>query len=113
MMIMTYILTALLCTISALTYTGKLTEPGMILSHWKKFLNQKIGSLRKSKKPSIDWLYDPIIGCKYCVSGQFALWVYLFKFDEYDILGHIGFVCLSIFFVDVIEMMINGRTNRT
>lgn len=108
-----YILTAILCAISAHVYLNILIKPSMILGPFAKFMNVYFGPLRK--KGEIKWIFKPVIGCDYCVTGQFALWTFLFKtpLENYDILNHIGFICLAIFVVELIKTMQNGRIEET
>ena len=42
------------------------------------------------------YLHKPLATCEYCVGGQIALWSNFFLF-EYNIIGHILFICLTIF----------------
>jgi len=106
-----FIFHTVLCAIAGWVYFEHLVKPGMILSPWAKFLNIKIGTLRKGGP--INWIYKPLIGCVYCVSGQIALWSYLWVVDitQYDIWYHTMFVCCTIFMIDVIKRLINGVKN--
>ena len=75
-------------------WSNILTDDGMILNWFDKW----------SAKYMPDYLYKPIIGCAYCVSGQLALWSYFFMF-EYNFLDHILFITTSIFTVEVITFL--------
>lgn len=86
----------------------------MILGPFAKWMNLKFGPLRS--KGEIKWIFKPIIGCDYCVTGQFALWTYIIKtpLKHYDILNLIGFICLAIFVCELIKKtMQNGRIEKT
>lgn len=90
--------------ISAFVYTEILTDSGMILFHWKGFLF-------KIFKSDENWLYKILVGCTYCVAGQWTLWLYLLfalighdYFDfSYDPFAHLFLVLLTIFNVALIK----------
>lgn len=97
-----YLLAFQLAVISYV-YSVILTEPGMILSWWFKILSQLNDD---GKLP--EWMYLPLIGCFKCVSGQFALWAYLYWTDLYNLYEHIFTICLTIFFAIIIDKIIYG-----
>lgn len=42
-------------------------------------------------------LFKVLFHCFHCNAGQLALWFYLItQFDNYNIVHHIGFICISI-----------------
>lgn len=55
-----------------------------------------------------EWLYKPLIGCSYCVSGQIALWSYFFM-DSYNFFEHLVFISFSIFIVALINKLMYGQ----
>lgn len=81
-------------SVVAYVYSVVLTEPGMILSKWYQFLESK-------NLP--EWIFKPLVDCCKCVSGQWALWIYLFWCDSYNPLEHVFLICLTIFFVILID----------
>ena len=89
----------IIIAICSYVYVNILTEQGMILGWWYDLLK---------KLP--EWLFNPLVGCIYCVTGQVALWYYLFTYwNEYNLLTHIVYICLSIFAVEII-MIIKTKT---
>lgn len=84
-------------SIVAFVYAVILVDDGMILFGYKKFLYKTIGK--------VDYLFKPVVGCPYCVSGQFALWLYLILYYDqgYNLLEHITLVSLSIFNIAIIK----------
>ena len=82
-----------LIAVVAYVYVMILTDKDMILGWWYDLL------VRYIKKP---YILKPILLCEYCVAGQMALWVYpLIRWAHYNIVEHIVFICLSIFFIEV------------
>ena len=58
-------------------------SPGMILSFWLRWI---------TALPA--WLYKPLGGCLYCMSGQIALWYYLIAhFKSYNPIDHLVTIC--------------------
>lgn len=91
----------LILAVCAFVYSEILTEPEMILGWWYDFAQRHFPM----------WLFKPIVGCVYCVAGQMSLWYYLYKYwYDYNLLDHIAFICLTIFFVKVI-MTIKHKTD--
>lgn len=94
-----YIFT-LVVAIIAYTYTEILTDHGMIFFRWKGWLFKKL-------KSDEHWLFKILVGCPYCVSGQMALWMYLyfvvFESLEYHWYVHISTVAITIFNVALIK----------
>jgi hypothetical protein len=87
--------------IVAFVYTEILTEQGMILN-WLHSIITKLPAT----------LHKPLISCAYCVSGQMALWLFLYlNWSDYSLLKHVMFVSLTIFFTHVI-MTANYKLNR-
>jgi hypothetical protein len=79
-------------------YSVILTEPGMILSGWYRFL---------ASKSLPEWIFKPLIDCYKCVSGQFAFWGYivfiLINDMPYNIFKHVVIISLTIFITLVIN----------
>lgn len=84
------------CAVIAFVYSEILTEGGMILNPWYKFLEKHI-----SKYP---FIFKPLIDCSKCVAGQIALWVYIFIPGRYNIFQHAAVICLSIY----LAMLVKG-----
>jgi len=57
----------------AYVYSAMLTKPDMILSGWYKFLERKIGNTV---------FFKPAIDCFKCVSGQMALWIFIYSLQN-------------------------------
>lgn len=92
--------------VSAFTYSNILTEPGMILEPIHVYLDDKlVGNNR--------WIFQMLINCQFCVSGQWALLYYLiycFKgYPEsghhYDFFTHLWFILQTIFMAKVITWL--------
>lgn len=88
--------------VSAFTYSNILTEPGMILYGVHSYLDNKlVGAYR--------WIFDVIIHCQFCISGQWALWGYIYlKIDNsafYNPFTHIWFIMQTIFMAKVITWL--------
>ncbi|MCX6328201.1 MAG: hypothetical protein NTZ85_01620 [Bacteroidia bacterium] len=85
----------IILAIVAWTYTIILTDSGMILEGWKRWINDNIKQ---------EWITSPLINCEYCVSGQLALWYYLITyFQTYNLWQHIVFICITIFTIEIIN----------
>lgn len=82
------------CAIIAYVYANVLTDRGQLLSGLWLWLDQRIG-----KYP---FIFNPLIGCFKCVSGQVALWWYLYgvfskleyAFNPFE---WVYVICLTIF----------------
>lgn len=86
----------------AYTWVNILTAPDMILNR------EKFSIYLTAEKYLPSWLFKPLIGCDYCVSGQIALWYYLAKYlPEYSVEAHVAYIFVSIFFVEIIRSFIN------
>jgi hypothetical protein len=90
------VLYSLLIAITSCVYVFILTDTGMILGWWCDLLHKYIKS---------DWILKPIIDCEYCISGQIALWSYLFIYKS--IFEWFVFIILSIFFTRIINRLWN------
>lgn len=81
-----------------LVYSYILTREGQIFEH---FYNYAINRL-----PA--WLHQPLIACHLCVTGQLALWLFIFLICpiigiEYNFFLHVYFICQSILNVAVLK----------
>lgn len=86
----------------AYIYSVVLTEQGMLLN----------GVYLWCEKRLPHWLFSPVIGCCYCVSGQFALWYYLIQYwNEYRFFDHVLFISATIFSMLIISPTINYIEN--
>lgn len=77
----------------AFTFSNILTEPDMILGKLAAYLERTLP----------EYLYNPLIGCQYCVAGQWALWYYLIlcfvsRELSYRLDIHILFILVTIYF---------------
>lgn len=50
-------------------------------------------------------IFKLLFKCFYCFAGQLSLWWYLFNYGlkEYDLISHIGFICLSILTTQILN----------
>ena len=76
---MEIILLCLACSATGYVYASHLTDGGQILNGWYNFLDRKIGT--ESDNPQM-WLFMPLVGCYKCVTGQMALWSFLYLYWE-------------------------------
>lgn len=90
----------IIIAVCSFVYTEILTESGMILDK----LYRLIDRLPK-------WLSKPLGSCSYCLTGQLSLWLYLwFYIENYNILNHIAFICISIFITHIL-ITVNYKVN--
>ncbi len=79
------------------TYSVILTDGGMILDFWYIFLQRKVSNEK---------LFNVLVGCSKCVSGQLALWVFFFtpyfnwwhEFHFEWAIIHLLFIIITIWF---------------
>ena len=71
-----YIFLAFKIAVIAYMYATVLTEPGHIFSKWKNFWDETLNvkDNRGNYMMKLHWIYDPLVGCALCVSGQMMLW---------------------------------------
>lgn len=97
--LLTLFLLALAVAIGATCFSCLLTKPGMIFG--------PLDYLASEKLP--EWLYKPLIGCQYCVCGQWFLWTYvLLAFRgavTYVPEFHLIFILVAIFLVAPISKL--------
>jgi hypothetical protein len=112
--------------IVAYVYSVILTDRGMLLSRvsawisklchpktrmlktmypaaWQEYLDKPL-IVGGKRVMDYTWLYKMLIGCERCVSGQMALWWYLFT-QNYDLMEHIVFIALTIFITHTITVL--------
>lgn len=89
--------------IMGVVYVLILTQPGQVLSWWSKLIHNtydKIFVRDSDRWFKYDWILKPILTCELCVSGQIALWSFiffaLFPLHVFNIFGLIFCICLSI-----------------
>ena len=91
-------LLALKIALIAYVYSVILTEQGMLLNGLYRWLDSK-------NLP--DWLFNPLIGCSKCVTGQMALWYLILEYLKMPYLNNIVeivfFLSLAIFISYVIN----------
>ena len=88
--------------VSAFTYSNILTEGDMLLAgFWSWADDRFIGKQR--------WIFQVLINCQFCISGQWALWYYLISIllrsGNYDFFTHIWFILQTIFMAKVITWL--------
>lgn len=79
--------------IAGTCFSCLLTKPGMLLGPFDYLASESLP----------EWLYKPLIGCQFCVSGQWFFWIYILLavrgsvtyYPEF----HILFTLLTIFLV--------------
>lgn len=109
----------------AYIYTNVLTDSGHILSWWKEWLEkvllrEKTHRARHQIPPSqkipskykdMHWLFDPIVGCEKCVSGQMALWFYLIH-NDWIWYEHILIILSTIYVMPLIKFIYTWFTHK-
>jgi hypothetical protein len=87
--------------VSAFTYSNILTEEGMLLYGFHGWAeNRFYGPFR--------WVFQILINCQFCISGQWALWYYLIYAlhrSDYDLFTHVWFILQTIFIAKVITWL--------
>jgi hypothetical protein len=89
------LLYSLFAAITAIVYTDVLTDTGMILDFWSRFLHNHI------KK---EWILKPLVDCVYCVGGQLALWSGFFIWNDYKLLTHFLFIMTTLFIIHIYKL---------
>ena len=77
-----------------------------ILNWWFRF-GAKIGIKIVDGYERERWFYRPIWGCSKCLSGQIALWYYLFNHSNYSIFVHIFTISTAIITAVFLTKQIN------
>lgn len=89
--------------LTAYVYSNVLTEPGMILNGLYNWMEE---ALQAERKGWGQWVFKPLIGCFYCVAGQFAMWGYIVAYRaSYNVFEHIFFICYTIFTVHLLHLI--------
>jgi len=80
--------------IAAFTYSDILTRSEMLLDKFDTWAFEKL-----------PWyIYKPLIGCSYCVAGQWLFWYYLIAyFNDYNFFIHIAFTLCGIYLINPIK----------
>ena len=82
----------------AIVYCDVLTDVGMILGWWSKFLHKHIKN---------EWILKPLVDCVYCFAGQLALWLGFFIWNDYKLLTHFLFIMTVLFFIHIYRLIWN------
>lgn len=106
-------ITSLALAITAFVYSQLLTEPGQLLAWWGNFLDRFFQNDRRYVQGyGPHPVYKLLIGCTRCVSGQFALWFFLFQNWSFYRSGelmiipyHIITISITIFFATLITKL--------
>lgn len=116
------IILPLMIAVTAFIYSDVLTEPGMLLNKVYRWLDYSDCS-NKRRVPEI--IFNPLIGCFRCVSGQMALWVFMWnnsskymtfcrQFNLYDLVNliafHIYFMSITIYLTWIISKVYRKLT---
>lgn len=89
---MIFIIYTFIIAASAYAIVEILMQPNMILNWYYEFLYD----LSHRNVPT--WILKPIGLCGVCFAGQCGFWLYFYFKTEYDIINHILFALLTIFF---------------
>ena len=86
---------AIIIGIVAWVFVIILMDEGMIFSRYWDILNLLP-----------NWLAMPLGKCEYCLSGQLALWYFLYThWHDYNVFYHIAYISLAIFTVRIINII--------
>lgn len=78
----------ILCSIIGFVWSEILTQPGHMFNSLFNWIDKNFNSI----------IAKPLGGCALCVTGQIALWTYLYTYrHDYNIFQHIAFISSSIF----------------
>ncbi len=87
-----------LIAVFAYVYSNILTDEDQLLNWVYNKLDQKIVRYR--------WIFHVVIHCEKCISGQAALWLYLyFNFFKYNFLHHLFFITFTILAAEFIKQI--------
>lgn len=82
--------------ISAFVFSNMLTDNGMIFHDLFEWLEERLP----------EWIFKPLIGCQYCVAGQWSLWFFIwfamFRANDYELYLHIWFIMQTIFITKIV-----------
>lgn len=114
-----FFLLSFLISITAFVYSNILTQPSEIFSSLYGRLDAFFGNDKRycvglGPHP----IFKMIIGCEKCVSGQMALWIFLFlSYNNYlalefsTIIYHVLFIGLTIFTTTIIKSIYSKHIN--
>lgn len=88
--------------VSAFTYSNILTEGDMLLAGFWSWADDRFTGKQR-------WIFQVLINCQFCISGQWALWYYLIsvipRAAHYDFFTHVWFILQTIFMAKVITWL--------
>ncbi|CAG5001953.1 hypothetical protein DYBT9275_02774 [Dyadobacter sp. CECT 9275] len=98
---------SLIASVIAFVYVTILTQPGHVLSWWKRFVWDAYGIVIKTQEQQEKylWVLNPILECELCVSGQLALWLFIFTIP-FNLIGIIFSICLSILLTKILSRLL-------
>lgn len=102
------VILAFMCAVIGWVYVRILTQPGQVLSFWKVFLVSTYDEIFGINTPASDryrWILMPIVECELCVTGQLALWLYLFLM-KFILLYLIFCICLAILIAKTLNQLL-------
>lgn len=108
--VLIFIFTSFCVALISYTYSYILTQGGMLLDFLYKYLQIELEE--KHEK-----LFNVLINCPKCVSGQWALWVFFFLpfYSTYNfmyaVILHILFITATIWFSIIINKIYLWLTN--
>jgi len=74
--------------------TEILMQPNMLLWRYWELLD----SFRNNCDGKTPWWIKPLGYCALCLGGQFGFWLYFYFTLDYNIMTHVVFTLLTIFF---------------
>ena len=96
---------AILAAVIGFVYVTILTQPGHVLRWWYELLwdgYNKVFPPEKESHYKYKWIMNPILECELCVSGQLALWIFLFT-APFNLINLIFCICLSILIAKILS----------
>lgn len=119
MITINFFLLSFLISVTAFVYSYILTQPTELLSSVYRCLDALFkNDKRYSKGLDMHPIFKMIIGCEKCVSGQMALWIFLFFNYKYylalefsTLIYHALFIALTIFTTTIIKSIYSKHIN--
>ena len=116
-MTINFFLLSFLISITAFVYSNILTQPTELLSSAYRYLDTLFqNDKRYCNGLDMHPIFKMIIGCEKCVSGQMALWIFLFfnyknYFELSTLIYHVLFIGLTIFTTTIIKSIYSKHIN--
>jgi hypothetical protein len=106
MLTLLFWLHALLTAAAAVIFADLLVQDGMLLAPVQRWLRDWYRARAGAELDDQTW-WKPLWGCATCVSGQFALWAYLYHYHAaYSWYQHLYFVSAALLFSLILQKLL-------